>query len=83
MRTEDYRALNIYAVSACYVTSSRTVNLRSGAGTEFDSPLTMQTSDRFAVVGQSMNGQEHWWELDLGLWVRADLVEVRGDACGF
>jgi hypothetical protein len=71
--------LELYAVADCYVTTDREINLRSGPGTEFDSPTTMQPGERLAVDGQSQQGNYTWWHLAVGLWVREDVVKTQGN----
>jgi hypothetical protein len=73
--------LDLYAISDCYLTSDRTVNLRSGPGTDFDNPAIMQAGERLAVDGQSPDGIYTWWHLSVGYWVRDDVVTEAGDNC--
>jgi hypothetical protein len=70
--------IDIYAVAECYVTSDRVVNLRSGPGTEFDDPYTMEPGKRLAVRDQLQDGEYTWYHLAMGLWVRGDVVETHG-----
>ena len=74
----DKDAIDIYAVAECYVTSDRVINLRSGPGTEFDSPDTIQPGERLAVLDQSQEGEYTWYYLAIGLWVRSDVIETHG-----
>jgi WD40 repeat protein len=70
--------IDIYAVAACYVTSDRVVNLRSGPGTEFDNPNTMEPGKRLAVRDELQDGDFTWYHLGIGWWVRGDLVKTHG-----
>lgn len=74
----DENAIDIYAVAECYVTSDRVINLRSGPGTEFDSPDTIQPGERFAVRDQAQESEHTWYHLAIGLWVRSDVIETHG-----
>lgn len=70
--------VDIYAVTECYVTANRVINLRTGPGTEYDSPDVMESTERFAVSGQMQQGIYTWYQLSIGLWIRGDVIETHG-----
>jgi WD40 repeat protein len=74
-------SIDVFAVSECYITANREVNLRSGPGTEFDSSDFLRVGERFAVNGQSQVGGQRWWRLAISLWVRDDVVDEHGADC--
>jgi hypothetical protein len=64
----------------CTVSSSGSVNRRSGPGTAFDSPGRLESGEDAVVTGQANDtGGFIWWQLQDGSWVRNDVVEASGD----
>ncbi len=66
----------------CEVSSTGTVNLRTGPGTNFDRAGTLSAGESFEVVGQTAGTDGFtWYELENDAWVREDIVNLQGD-CG-
>lgn len=64
----------------CTVSSPQQINLREGAGTDFDSPGKLPYGPN-AVDGQTVGTDGFvWWHLSIGYWVRSDVVDAQG-AC--
>lgn len=70
-------------VSAPASTAPQPVNLRSGPGTDYDSPGQLFVGENRDVAGQ-VTGTDGmtWWQLAIGLWVREDAVTEQGDCSG-
>src|SRR5262249_38754531 len=63
-----------------HVSSSKTINKRSGPGTDFDSAGQLKANVETAVSGQAKGSDGlTWWQLDDGSWVREDVVAETGD----
>lgn len=67
-------------IAQCVVSSTSTVNLRSGPGTEFDVVEKFAAGQTAKPVGRTeiLNGMV-WWKLENGTWVRSDVVNETGD----
>lgn len=65
--------------AVCRVIAPDTVNLRSGAGTNFDRSGSMQAGGVAVVIGQTTSPDTHiWWQLEDETWVRSDIVQTDG-----
>lgn len=64
----------------CMVSTATVANLRSGAGTTFAVAGVLQTGDSLAVIGEYIGSDGlTWWQVEGGLWVRADVVKTSGE----
>jgi hypothetical protein len=65
----------------CVVSASNLVNLRVGAGTEFDIVGQLSSGETAIVSGRKVTeGAYVWWRLRPNIWVRSDVVQSIG-AC--
>lgn len=65
----------------CLVTARGNVNMRSGPGTDFETPGRISAADgEIPVIAQEPQDDFTWWQLESGNWVRSDTVAIRG-AC--
>lgn len=63
----------------CFVSSSNSVNLRSGPGTGFTAVDKLPTSEPVRVQAQATGDDGFvWWNLADGNWVRSDVVQETG-----
>lgn len=67
------------AMLVCNISSDISVNLRSGAGTNFDRAGTLEPGNVVSAVGQT-NGTDGftWWLLQTGVWIRDDVAITDG-----
>jgi uncharacterized protein YraI len=67
----------------CTVTTLTGVNLRSGAGAEFEKIGSAAESTALTAVGQAMSSTDAllWWKLDDESWIRSDFV-AEDATCG-
>lgn len=63
----------------CEVSSSGTVNKRSGPGTTFDRAGTLDGGTVLQAIAQSEQSDGTWWQLEDESWVREDVVNIAGD----
>ena len=71
------------AVEACVVVAPGAVNLRSGPGTDFESPGKLAAGQGAIVTGQTTGADGFvWWQVPPGLWVRSDVVRTTGGCDG-
>jgi hypothetical protein len=79
----DTSAENPAATTGCAATIAGNVNLRSEPSTaaEIVDVLAAGTSVSFVGVTQDAEGF-NWWQTADGGWIRSDVVEALGDACG-
>jgi uncharacterized protein YgiM (DUF1202 family) len=61
----------------CTVSSSQSVNLRTGPGTSFSIGGQLADGDTSGVVGQNTGASGFtWYQLSNGLWVREDVIDA-------
>jgi WD40 repeat protein len=66
--------------SGCIITAPGNVNLRTGAGTDFELAGTLAAGQTADVDGQATGSDgQVWWRLGEGVWVRSDVVDEAGD----
>jgi hypothetical protein len=65
----------------CIVSSTSVVNLRTGAGTDFDIAGQLESEESRLVSGKFEAEDGYlWWHLRDGAWVRSDVLQA-GGAC--
>jgi hypothetical protein len=74
----DGQQLRIYAATDCIIAASRTVNLRLGAGTDFDIGDTLTPNSPLGVFDSTVVSNYQWYKVLGGLWVREDVVQTQG-----
>jgi WD40 repeat protein len=68
------------AAEACTISTSGTINRRSGAGINFDVVGQLTSAQNMTAIGQETAADGFtWWQLSDGSFVRADLVSIAGD----
>jgi uncharacterized protein YraI len=68
------------AMAGCEVSSSGTVNLRQGPGTNFNIAGSLNAGTVVGATGQAQGTDGIvWWNLADGTWVRSDVVNASGD----
>lgn len=66
--------------TTCIVQAGGTVNMRSGAGTNFDSTGALPVGTGAFVDGRTTGADGFtWWHIAQNLWVREDVVQATGD----
>lgn len=71
------------ASGACVVMSPGAVNLRTGPGTEFESPGKLSAGQGAVVTGQAAGADGFvWWQVPPGVWMRSDVVSTSGGCEG-
>ncbi|MEP7293995.1 MAG: hypothetical protein ABI835_19570, partial [Chloroflexota bacterium] len=65
--------------AACTVSASSAVNLRTGAGTQFERAGTLDARNAQSINGQATVDGFVWWRLESGNWVRSDVVQATGN----
>jgi hypothetical protein len=71
-------------VNTCQLEVVAGVNLRAGAGTEYDRVGSAAVGFVLAADAQQFNAAEYfrWWHLTTGEWIREDFVK-EDTACQF
>lgn len=68
------------AVVGCVISSRDTVNLRGGPGTDYVARGSLRPGQTREADGQAQgSGNQTWWRLVDGTWVRSDIVDEEGN----
>lgn len=68
-------ALTAHAQVVCVVSTERDVNIRAGAGTEYDRVGVLPRGSQSTAIMQAEDDEGMtWWQLESGGWVRNDTV---------
>ncbi|MBI5930665.1 MAG: hypothetical protein HY862_15255 [Chloroflexi bacterium] len=66
--------------NVCLISTQKDVNLRNGPGINFELTGLLPLRSVVYAIGQNTDTEGFlWWKLDIGEWVRADVVEATGD----
>ena len=79
---EGESGFRLYGIPRCAVHASRDVNMRDGAGTNFDA-VEVLAADALGFVDGQTSGEDGliWWHLTNGLYFREDTVDELGTVC--
>lgn len=66
-------------VVGCVISSRNQVNLRGGPGTDYVARGTLRPGESREADGQAQDGNQTWWRLVDGTWVRSDVVDEEGN----
>ncbi len=67
----------IVAAEDCIATANKSINMRTGPGTDWPTVSKLDTGVSAKVTGH--NGDKSWWQLNDSAWVSASLTTTSGD----
>jgi uncharacterized protein YraI len=67
----------IVAADDCIATANKSINMRTGPGTNWPTVSNLGTGVSAKVTGH--NGDQSWWQLNDSAWVSASLTTTSGD----